>query len=312
MKLRLACMGDFVSRLDAGETAFLEQQLRFVETETYNVLDSKLKSKDFVPFDESLPEWADTWVYRSWSGSGMSELISRYSDDLPRVDVMVEETPHKTSHWGNAYGYTIDELEKSAVLNQPLDAMKAIEARNAADRRIDQIAATGIPQLNIKGLVNNTNVPAVTVTNGDWLDETDPYKIAADMFEAENAVITQSGEHHMPTTFLLAPAYYSKIASMPIGNGADKTVLKYFLENAQSVKEVARWSVLATAGSGGSAIGLVYEKNPQIVKFVLAYAWKSLEPEKRNLEYIVDNLSKVGGTVWYRPLGGARVIGIHE
>jgi hypothetical protein len=312
-KYRMAALAALACsvRMDAGETAFVEKQLEFVEAESYNVLYSKLKSKEFIPFDASLPEWAETWVYRSWSRSGAAALISNYADDLPRVDVGVEETPHPTHRHGIAYGYNVDEIEKSAQLNEPLDAMRATAAREEMDRHIDEIAALGIATKGILGFLNQTAVPQITVTNGDWLNETDPDKIVADLFEIEQAVITQSGEHHMPTDMIMSGPYYSKIKTTRMGDIGSLTILEYFLANAESVKTVSRWSKAATAGSGGVPMVLCYVKDPGVVRFKLAYDWKALPPEQRNLEYVVNNISKLGGTVWYRPLGAVRAIGIH-
>lgn len=310
MRSRLAALGAHAIKFDANETAFLEKQLEEVEATTYDVLYSILKSKEFIPFDASIPEWADTWVYRSWSRSGVAALISKYGDDLPRVDVGVEETTHNTAHYGVAYGYNIDELEKSAKLNEPLDAMRGVAAREEMDVKIDAHAALGEPLKGVKGFLNNTAVPLVTVTNGDWLDETDPDKILADLFEIENAVIDQSGEHHKPTDMVMSGPYYSKLKTMKIGTASDTTVMEYFLAHSESVKTISRWARCETAGSGGIPMALCYTKNPQCVKYRLAYPWKQLEPEKRNLEYVIACLSKLGGTVWYRPLSAVRVTGI--
>ncbi len=153
----------------------------------------------------------------------------------------------------------------------------------------------------------------MTVTNGDWLNPaTTADKILADMFEIEAKVIDQSGEHHMPTDMILPPAYYNMIVSRRVGDNGETTILQYFLKNAQSVKTVSRWAKLATAGAGNIPIIVCYRKDPQIVKFRLAYDFKQLEPEKRNLEWVVDCVNKLGGTVWYRPLGGVYANGMHE
>ncbi len=309
---RYACLGEFEDKFDANETAFLEKQLQYVETTVYNVLYSKLKSKEWVPFDGSLPSWAKTWTYRTWSKAGMAQLISNYADDLPRVDVFVEETELPTVRYGAAYGYNIDELEASARLQTPLDTMRAETAREVLDRQTDAYVALGETKKGIKGFLNNTNVPELTVTNGNWDDETDPLKIAADMFEIENKVIDQSGEWHEPDTMLLPPLYYDKIPSMPMSATAPNyTVAKYFLENSKSVKTLGRWNKLNTVGTGGVPMVLCYKKDPSIVKFMFAYDFEQMEPEKRNLEYVVDCYNKLGGTNWYRPLGGVRAIGIN-
>jgi hypothetical protein len=296
-------------RFDANETAFLEKQLEFVESQTYDVLYSRLKAAGFVPVSNEVPEWAETWTYRQWDWRGIAALIANYSDDLPMVDVLVKEFPQPVMEIGDAFQFSIKDLRVSAQLGRPLDAQRAIAARAAIERKIDEIAAVGVPSKNIEGFVNNSNVPITAAPNGSWATAT-PAQILEDLFAFEDAVIQNSDENFPPDTMLLPSSLYGKVATTRLDAGNDLTILQFFLANAQSVRSVERWEKLNTAGPGSTPRAVCYKRDPMVVKLQLPIPFQQLEPEKRNLAYVVDCLARVGGVCWYYPIGATYGDGI--
>lgn len=288
-------------RMDSNESAFLDRELTFVSAEVVQVLYSILKARDFIPMVGEVPEWADTWTYREYDERGTAALISNYAGDLPLVDAFVTETPHKISDIGAAYQWTIRDLVVAARMEQRLDVTRAQAARNAIERKIDAIAATGIPERGIKGFLNNASVPHGSLPTGTWASATAD-QILGDMFAAEQAVITNSAENHEPDTMLLTPAAYGIAATKRAATTSDTTVLSYFLANAQSIKNVGRWKKLEGAGAASTNRLVAYKRDPSCVRLVIPVEFKQLEPEKRNLAYIVDCLCRIGGVSVIRPL----------
>jgi len=289
-------------RFDANETAFLEKQLEFVESQTYDVLYSRLKSAMFIPIASDVPEWAETWVYRQWDWRGIAALITNYSDDLPMVDVLVKEFPQPVLEIGDAFQFSIKDLRVSAQLGRPLDAQRAIAARAAIERKVDEIAAIGVAVKGIEGFVNNSNVPITAAPNGSWATATAD-QILEDMFAFEDAVIQNSDENFPADTMLLPSTLYGRIATLRASTQSDMTVLQFFLANAQSVRTVERWNTLNTAGPLSAPRVVCYKRDPMVVKLQLPIPFQQLEPEKRNLAYVVDCLARVGGVCWYYPIG---------
>lgn len=296
-------------RFDANETAFLEKQLEFVESQTYDVLYSKLKAATFIPVASDVPEWAETWTYRQWDWRGIAELIANYSDDLPMVDVLVKEFPQPVMDIGDAFQFSIKDLRVSAQLGRPLDAQRAVAARAAIERRIDIIAAVGVPAKNVQGFVNNTNVPITAAPNGGWIAATAD-QILEDMFAFEDAVIQNSDENFPPDTMLIPSNLYGRVATLRASTNSDLTVLQYFLANAQSVRTVERWSALNLAGPLNNPRVVCYKRDPMVVKLQLPIPFQQLEPEKRNLAYVVDCIARIGGVCWYYPIGATYGDGI--
>lgn len=298
-------------RFDANETAFLDRELTDIEATTYDVQYSKLKAKEFVPMVFDLPEWATTWESVIYDHSGRAELIASYSDDLPRVDSQVSSDEHKVLEYGVAFGYNVSELRANARARRPIDGERARIAREACDRFLDEVAAFGSSKKNIKGFLNNGSVPNGSVGNGDWLNaSTTTAEVLEDLFEIEQTVISQSDENHMPTDMLLPPDYYGFITTTPRSSNSDLTIAQYFLQHAESVKNLSRWKKLNTADSGTDPLVVCYEKSPMNVKMRIAIEFEMMEAEKRNLEYIINCLAKCAGCVWTRPLAGFYATGI--
>lgn len=298
-------------REDSGETAIVARQLEYIKTELFNIEYATPKALMLVPLDTSVPAGADTFTYREWDVVGTAEIISNYGKDLNRVDILVNEYPQRIVPIGDAYGYTVDDLRKAAFAQVPLDSMKAKTAKEAIDRKLDALIALGNTATGLKGFLNHPNVPRVSVPNGDWLNPlTTPDEILADLAVMEATVINQTIDTHHPTTIVLPLTHYTKITNTARSANSDTTIKKFFLDNSENVKEIVSWYRCNTAGPGSAPMAVCYEKSPTIVQAVIPVPFEQLPPEMRSLEWIISCLARVGGTVWYRPLGGVYADGI--
>lgn len=307
-ELLIALLAQGGVRLDDTQTALLDKQLQYIKSKTYDVQYSVLKAAEFIPFSSEVPEGAETWVYRQYDQVGMAKVISNPADDLPMVDILQAEFPQPIITIGDAYSWSVLDLKRAAFSGTPLEAKKAMAARQVIERRIDQIAAFGETARNTRGFLNHPNVPHNVVTNGNWLTATAD-QILADLYESEQLVIDTTNEVHEADTLILPSAYFGRISTLRLNTQTDATVLQHFLKNAQSIKSVGRWNKLATA-NGGAPRGMMYKRSPEVVEFVLPNPFESLPPEKRNLTYVVNNIARVGGVVFYYPLSAVYLDGI--
>jgi hypothetical protein len=293
-------------RADAAETAVLARQLEHIQSELFNVEYPVPKALEFIPLDTSVPAGASTFTYREWDVAGRAALIANYAHDLPRVDTTVKEYPKAVKDYGAAYGYTVQDLRAAAFGNIPLDQYKALAAREAIDRKIDEVLSLGDSSVGIEGFLNHSAVPTEAVNNGSWLSASAD-NIIADVNELVTKVVTQTKDIHRPDTLLLDLARYQRIATLPRATGTDTTVLEFILKSSPYLKSIEAWDRLSTAGSGGAAVALCYKRDPSVVRAVVPVPFEAMPPELRNLEWVTNCLCRVGGTVWYRPL--AAVIG---
>ena len=102
--------------------AFYVSQLSNVEAKIYETKYRHIVYQDFVPVDTSDPEWVDQISYRSYDAVTMGKFIGANADDLPYVAMNAKIDHIPVAYGGVAFGYTLDELRKTAAMNMPIDA----------------------------------------------------------------------------------------------------------------------------------------------------------------------------------------------
>jgi hypothetical protein len=177
-------------RLDAGETATLAKQLEFVYAKTYDVKYAELKARRFIPIDTSVDAAAEFFTYRQWNMFGMAKLIANYADDLPRVDALAKEFPAPIKSLGASYGFSIQDMRRSAKAGSQLETRRATAARRAHEQSFDDIMAFGNLDAGILGFLNNPNVPIVPAVTGQWItNAATPLQMIADLNELVNSIV---------------------------------------------------------------------------------------------------------------------------
>lgn len=298
-------------RMDARETAHLAKQLEHVKARTYDVKYPAMKARRFIPVSNATPSGAETITYRQWDQYGMAKVVSNYADDLPRVDVVAKEFTSKVKSLGDAYGYSVQDLRRSAMAGSQLDTKRAQAARRAIESAIDEIAAFGLAGGGLTGFANNANVPVVSPANGSWTSASAPLDILEDMNKLVQSIVTATKEVHIPDTLLLPSNRFSIISQMFMSADNNKTVLRAFLDNNPYIRNVDQWHKLDEADAGGTGPRMVaYLRNPEILELEIPQEFEQFPPERRNLAFIIDCHARIGGVSMYYPLGVAYMDGI--
>jgi len=297
-------------RLDAGETAALARQLEHIFAQTYDIKYSELKARRFIPVDTSVDPGAEYYTYRQWDQMGMAKIIANYADDLPRVDALAKEFPAPIKSLGAAYGFSIQDMRRSAMADSQLDSRKAATVRRAHEQAVDQIAAIGDSDAGLGGFTNNANVPLVTPDNAPWSTAT-PLEIVADVNKLLNAIVTATLETFEPDTLLLDTASFQIINSRPMSStgDSDKTILRFLLDNNPFLSNIDQWARLTTAGAGSTTRLVGYKRSDEVLALVIPQEFEQFAPQARNLEFVIPTHSRIGGVSVRYPLAMAYMDG---
>ena len=291
-------------RTDADDTQFLARQLEFVRNQTFDIKFPELKARMLIPVDNSVDSADNTVTYRQWEMFGAAAVISNYADDSPRVDTLVREFTGRVVSLGDSYGFSIQDLRASAKTGAMLETRKANSARRAMEQTVDQIAAFGDTAHNLPGFLNFANVPVFTLPNGDWTTAT-PQQIIQDLNEMVTSVRVVTKTVHAPDTMLLDTDHFDQLATTPIdpANGSNESILNVFLRNQPYIRNVDQWYRLdeANATQDGPRL-MAYERNPDNMQLVIPQEFESFPPQARNLEFLINCHSRVGGIEWHYPL----------
>lgn len=294
--------GSLKERTDAGESYFLENQLRFVMTERLKEDRAPNKAEMFLPVDSSMPSAAESWVYKVIRAAGDARVITDYADDLPPVDVVQSEVTGKIVSIGNSFGYSIQDLRRAAYTGQPLERDKMDSAADEVDHTMDAIASFGHEANALPGFLNNPNVPLVTLPTGGW-PTASVKQILADLRYMED-VIAQATFHRSdlaPDTVLFDQVSW-RIVRQEATDYTEKSILQRFLDTSTSVKNADVWHRLDKADTARTGARIVmYPRNPAILRMIVPQTLEMLPPQPKNLAFVVPTHARVGGVDIRKP-----------
>lgn len=284
--------------MDANEGVIFARQLEYVESKLYETKYPTLKARELFPVDYSVPSGAQSYVYRMYDAQGAFNLITNYSDDFRRVNSTGTEVTGKIHSYGASVEYSVQDLRAAAMSGVPLQDHEFRAARRAGEQKIDDIAVTGESAGNLYGVMTHPNIPNAAVPNGAgasplWVNKTadeilfDLGDIVSDMIDLTNGV-------EAPDTLVLPHAQYELINNLRVGD-TGKTVLKWFLENNNHIKNVIPWYKLKGAGAGSTDVMIAYRKDPEVVELVIPQEFEMFPPQPKNMAFNVPCHLRTGG-----------------
>jgi hypothetical protein len=290
-------------RLDAGETATFTRALQHVQAQVFNVLYSPLKSRMFIPKGESPHNGADTFVWHSWSLIGMAKIITNYADDLPSSSAFATEHTTPFRSLGASYHYSIQDIRRAAKSGSPLNAQKAVAARESIENAIDEVLAIGNAAHALPGMLTNDNVPDVAADTGSWTASTAALLILRDVNKLIATVGIQSLQRHAATAVLFPPSMF-ELLSTPMTADNTQTILQVLKAQHPGV-QFDQWWRLETAGTDAGPMLVAYERSTRVLEAVISQEFEQFAPQLMNLAIKIPCHARVGGTVVHYPLGMA-------
>ena len=305
-------------RTDALTAAFA-RQLEYIYKEIYNVEYPAFRATEFIPLSTEVPAGSLVFTYRMWNKTGTARVIHNFAKDLPSADINAIEFPSPIVTLGMSYDFSIVDIQRAALSQAPIESMKADAARFAIEYLQEQIACFGSALDGVPGLVNAPGVTGTTQVSsgGDWLVQiaaigaatpSAPASavaavqgIATDANAMRSKIINQTIGIHTPNTMLLPVDLHVALETAPRSPAfTDDTILDY-LEKLTDM-DWERWPQLNAQGVTGNGRVMCYEKDPNVLKLVVAQPFTQLPPQPVALSWQVPCLSQVGGVMVIRPL----------
>lgn len=285
--------------------AFYISQLSTLESKIYETKYRNIVYQEFVPIDTSDPEWVDDITYLSYDAVTMGKFIGANAKDLPQVALNAKKSTIPVAYGGISYGYTLDELRKSAAMRMPIDTIQAQMSFRGYQEHCQRLAFQGDSARGMYGLFNNPNV---SLANSilDWDTVTNDQKVE-DMNGVLVKVWQDSKEVHLPNVFALDSPRWAHIASTRMAAGTDTTILEYFQKNNLYTARTGQPLTiknsleLATAGAGGGARMMAYELTEENLVMKQPMPWRPLPPQPLGLRIDVPCEYKSGGVEFRYP-----------
>ena len=306
-----------------------QQALGFITPQFYNieatVYQTKYPSFDYaalIPVVTEGNEWARGTLFYSSDAAGKAEFLSGKAFDMPYADVSRAQFMKGFELAGIGFEWSLEELQVAAMEGRNLSDDKAASARKISEQLLWNIAMTGTTEKNWTGLINDANVAHVTAaadgtgSSALWADK-DPDLILRDVNAAITGIFTGTQETETANTVLIPTARYLSISTTPRSANSDTTILGYLQQNntytAQTGQPLTIRGLrsLATAGAGGTARMVTYNKSPDVLRYHLPMPHRFLPPfQKGSMTWEVAGILRTGGVEIRLPKAVTYVDGI--
>lgn len=292
-------------RADAGESVFFARQLEHIRPGVMEIQYPELKGATLVPTDTSIDPGAASLTVQFFDRVGSAKVVADMETEIPRADVSASEGNQIIRSVVASYAYSIQEARAAMFARTPLLSRRAMAARDAIERKLDDVVFIGDTVMGLKGLLNQTGTTTYTITNGaagdtDWETKT-PDEIILDMTSAVNKIVTDSLGMEEPDTMLLPLTSYTYIASKRMGDGDATTILDHFKRCCPMIKTVtSTYKLESNTGWTGKRM-VVYRKDPNKLAFLLPQPFEQFAPQARNFSLFTNCHARTGGVAVYYP-----------
>jgi hypothetical protein len=311
-------------RLDAGDVAWLERELRQVDPVNYPTLFSGILGRRYIPAIDGMDPLKNEYAYKMYEIVGDAKIGAPGANDATVVAVKYTEFVSAIKQIPVTMSWTVRELAQDAKFNGKLQQDTIMAAMSVLARKQDSMLAFGLTGTTIKGLLNHASVvettPSTKTGTGagtKWIRTVpvNPDEILADIAKMvsdtrtalKQASMAPGGEQMaMFPRFLLLldQANYTYISQTPRSSTSDKTILQWALTQNPWLESIEEWHQLDladTEGNGPRAV-LFPARRPDAVGCLIPDEWTALPWQYDGHNVIVPAGGSCGGTVIKYPV----------
>lgn len=287
--------------LSAGTGMFFKRELEFVFRETLMARLAPPNLFRLFPIDTSVSEGATSYTQRMLEPVGEAAIISDYADDLPRVNVVRREERRSIIDIGDSYSYSVREIMAARFANVPLDRQLGVAAREAIEKKHNRLGWFGDVDAQLFGILRHPDIPRFLFANP--IDATTPADTIIDEINSMiNRVNSLTKTVANVNTLVLPPDEFAFIFSTPRSATTDTTIADFLLDKNPFLEFIEQAWELDASENGGQKLAVAYRRDPMNVKYVAPVTFRQLPVERRNLEFIINNMASSGGFYTPRPL----------
>ncbi|MBW4469314.1 MAG: DUF2184 domain-containing protein [Stenomitos rutilans HA7619-LM2] len=227
---RTAIAAASVSHLDAGEGLFFARQLEYIVPQLYQVKYAEQRARVHFPVSFEGGNGIKTITYRAIDRRGKAKIVTNWSTDFPRVNVLAREVSNKVVSLGDSYGYDFQEIRSAAQANTPLEQLEANAAQMAITELENSLAYFGDANANVYGAFNNPSVPityaAYPLALGGTLAVTVDQVVSVFNTAINGVLVTSRGVERV--NMILVPLkVWTFLSVTRLGSYNDRTLMEY-------------------------------------------------------------------------------------
>lgn len=294
-------------------TVFLNRQLEDIDGVVNETKYAELKSLQMLQLKPGLDPLAERYTRRKvdWSGQ-KSKRSANPTDTAPLAQTSRAEESIDYVIYKQGFGYSRDEIAKSAKYGMGLDRERAEAARKLQAQSLDALLATGDAEVSMPGLLTLTGTQTYSIpadgsgSSALWTAKT-PALILRDLNGIVTQMLTNTKDIFGVKRIVLPTTLQRYIATTARSDNSDLSILEYFKRNNPGI-EVLEWERLSDSTTdlyGNSCNGtsvnsglnriLAGDFGVDNVRGIVSIMNEMLEPERQGEGFKVDLKMKLAG-----------------
>lgn len=258
---------------------------------------------------------AASYSYLQMGGAGRAEIVADNATDIPLIDLHGDQNVGKIVTVAAAFTYSTQDVRQAALQGRnggfafSIAERKARAAREAHDRKINELLATGNGTLGLNGITNAPGIFILGATTGTWATAT-AVQIAQDFSNAYALMVGDTRGVETPDAAVVSPLVFARLKGLTwdAGNSSNISVMDY-LEAAYDVK-FFKDATMSTASAASGEAMMLYRRGMDKAFGVMPLLLDVHPAEKYGLSFKVVLESRFGGVAVPRPKSILRLDGI--
>jgi hypothetical protein len=301
-----------IIRLDAGEGAFLERDLEWMDPTKYEELyKDNTQWRALFPVKNLNSQGADNYKYQMYEVTGKAKPLSNGATDIAMANSKNKWYEQKIHDFGLGYDYTVQEIQAYITGNQPLETERIRAVTLGYDNTMNDLIWNGDTDLSVEGYINHSAITPVTAPTREtvvtWVD-----KVAAasggmnvvrdirDFVKAANvASQNRFWNAQAPGVIGIPLDQYHLIVSETLNtaNASNISIKDYCIQSFAGLSAIEPVIELDGAGAGATDVALGWIPQSNLTEVVEGTGTMWLPMQAQGFRYVFNSWKRMCGPV---------------
>jgi hypothetical protein len=303
--------GDLLARHTDNNGGLYARQLVVATLEElfrYEYRRTPWASGELISISNAMNEGAREVSWFALGDVGSAGLVADNATDIPVADIQGDMSINKVATIATAVQFSTQDIRSAAMQGLfDISVEKARAAREAHDRKLDELIRFGDSPLGLAGVCNAPGSFVVTATNGNWASSATAAQIVSDFTQAYSAIFDGTDGVEEPDTAVLPSAVWTRLSTLQNSVASDITVLEYLKRAFPSITLWRQDAGLNAAGAGSTPAMMLYSREQDRLRALMPMVLRPLPLEQHGLVFKMVFESRFGGIATPRPKSIARL-----
>ena len=269
----------------------------------YEYRKTKWASGQLLSYDTSPNPGSREVGWMELGHTGTADIVADNANDIPTADLEGDYNLNKAFTIATAIQFSTQDVRSAQMQGTfNLASEKAAAAREAVDRKLDELVRFGDASKGITGITAVSGSFHVTATTGNWGTSATAAQILADFNVAYSAIFNGTQGVEEPDTMVFPSSVWARVSTLFANpTGGDTTVLVFLKEAYPNITLWTYDAGLNAAGDAGGAAAMLYSRDRNRVRGIMPMALTPRPLEQHGLVMKMVMEQRYAGLATPRP-----------